>query len=110
MLAAFLVAGCIGTKENSLELVEGGLYAETTQVLANIETILKGVGVGLDALTKVNVYLHANSAERFAEMNAAYLASFGERPVPPRITVGCAGLALGANVEMDASAVYPSSK
>ncbi len=101
------MSGCIGTKFDSDELVEGGLGAETTQVLRNIETILAGLGVGLDALTKVNVFLHANSAERFAEMNAAYIDYFGYRPAPPRITVGCVGLALGANVEMDASAVLP---
>lgn len=103
------VAGCIGLKPAAgpPSLVEGGVGPETTQTLSNIEAILRGCGSSLAALTKVNVYLDRNSPERFAEMNAAYVAYFGSRPVPPRITVGCAGLALGASVEMDAVAYAP---
>ena len=98
------VAGCIGTREGALELVEGGLKAETIQTLRNIEAILAGCGVGVASLLKVNVYLNNYSPERFAEMNEAYLEFFGSKVVPPRITVGCVGLGLGAHIEMDAEA------
>lgn len=99
----------MGTMADSMDLVEGGVGAETTQVLRNIERIVVAAGGSLASLLKVNVFLVDNTPERFAEMNAAYLAYFADIPVPPRITVGCSRLALGASVECDAeAAVLPS--
>ena len=42
-------------------------------------------------------------------MNEAYMAFFKARGIPPiaRITVGCTGLALGAQVELDGVAYLP---
>jgi 2-iminobutanoate/2-iminopropanoate deaminase len=98
------VSGTLGSKPNSMELVEGGVGAQTTQTLRNIETILKACGASLEDLVKVNVFL--NDINTFAEMNAAYLAIMGNDP-PARITVGRAELALGAAVEIDAVAYKP---
>ena len=95
------VSGTLGTKPNSMELVEGGVGAQTTQTLRNIETILQACGATLDHLIKVNVYLH--DINTFGEMNAAYRTVIGDDP-PARITVGRADLALGAAVEIDAVA------
>ena len=100
------VSGTLGSKPNSMELVEGGVGAQTTQTLRNIETILKACGASLEDLVKVNVFL--NDINTFAEMNAAYLAIIGDDP-PARITVGRAELALGAAVEIDAVAYKPRS-
>ncbi len=95
------VSGTLGTRAGSFELVDGGTGPQTTQTLRNIEAILKGCGAGLEHLVKVNVFL--TDMATFPEMNAAYLEVIGEDP-PARITVGCAGLALGAAVEIDAIA------
>lgn len=95
------VSGTLGTKPDSMALVEGGVGAQTTQTLRNIETILQACGATLDHLIKVNVYLH--DINTFGEMNAAYRAVIGDDP-PARITVGRADLALGAAVEIDAVA------
>jgi 2-iminobutanoate/2-iminopropanoate deaminase len=100
------VSGTLGSKPNSMELVEGGVGAQTTQTLRNIETILQACGASLEDLVKVNVFL--NDINTFAEMNAAYLAIIGNDP-PARITVGRAELALGAAVEIDAVAYKPRS-
>ena len=100
------VSGTLGSKPNSMDLVEGGVGAQTTQTLRNIETILKACGASLEDLVKVNVFL--NDINTFAEMNAAYLAIIGDDP-PARITVGRAELALGATVEIDAVAYKPRS-
>ena len=100
------VSGTLGSKPNSMELVEGGVGPQTTQTLRNIETILKACGASLEDLVKVNVFL--NDINTFAEMNAAYLAIIGDDP-PARITVGRAELALGAAVEIDAVAYKPRS-
>jgi 2-iminobutanoate/2-iminopropanoate deaminase len=100
------VSGTLGSKLNSMELVEGGVGAQTTQTMRNIETILQACGASLEDLVKVNVFL--NDINTFAEMNAAYLAIIGDDP-PARITVGRAELALGAAVEIDAVAYKPRS-
>lgn len=100
------VSGTLGTKPNSMELIEGGVGAQTTQTMRNIEIILQACGASLEDLVKVNVFL--NDINTFAEMNTAYLGVIGNDP-PARITVGRAELALGAAVEIDAVAYKPRS-
>jgi 2-iminobutanoate/2-iminopropanoate deaminase len=95
------VSGTLGTKPNSMELVAGGVGAQTAQTLHNIELILHACGATLAHLIKVNVFLA--DINTFAEMNAAYRAVIGDDP-PARITVGRAELALGAVIEIDAVA------
>jgi 2-iminobutanoate/2-iminopropanoate deaminase len=92
------VAGTLGTAPGSLELVPGGVGAQTTQTLRNIEAILAASGGSLRDIAKVNVYL--TDMDSFAEMNDAYVQVMGDDP-PARITVGCAALAIGAAVEID---------
>ena len=99
------VSGTLGTKPGVLELVDGGVHAETIQALRNIDNILAACGCTLADVAKVNVYL-TDMAE-FGAMNEAYLSVFGDEP-PARITVGCTGLALGAAVEMDCIAFVPA--
>ncbi len=99
------VSGTLGTKFGTFELVKGGMGPETTQTLENIKTILEGAGASPDDIVKVNVFVTEMSA--FPEMNKAYLEFFGDDP-PARITVGCAGLALGAKIEIDCIARRPS--
>lgn len=92
------VSGTLGTKSNSLALVEGGIGPQTVQTLCNIELILQECGASLDDVIKMNVFVADIST--FNEMNEAYLFVMGENP-PARITVGRADLALGAAVEID---------
>ncbi|MBN2124106.1 MAG: RidA family protein [Deltaproteobacteria bacterium] len=98
------VSGTLGTRLNSMELVEGGTGPETTQALRHIEAILAKCGAGLADVVKVNVFLADMAA--FGEMNEAYIGIMGQDP-PARITVGRAGLALGASVEIDCIAYRP---
>ena len=98
------LSGTLGTKPNSMELVEGGTAAETRRILEIFDEILASCNAGLDDLIKVNVFLHDMST--FDQMNEAYLSVIGDDP-PARITVGKADLALGAAVEIDAVAYKP---
>jgi 2-iminobutanoate/2-iminopropanoate deaminase len=98
------VSGMLGAKPGTMELVDGGVAAQTTQAIGNIKEILSACGASLADVVKVNVFL-TDMAE-FPAMNEAYLAAIGDDP-PARITVGCSGLALGAAVEMDCIAVLP---
>jgi 2-iminobutanoate/2-iminopropanoate deaminase len=92
------VAGTLGTKAGSFELVPGGAKEETRQTLRNIQAILRGAGADLEDVVKVNVFI--TDMAKFGEMNEAYLEFFPKEP-PARITVGCSALALGAFVEID---------
>jgi 2-iminobutanoate/2-iminopropanoate deaminase len=100
------VSGTLGTKPNSMELVEGGTGPQTTQTMRHIESILAACGASLADVVKVNVFLADMST--FAEMNEAYLSVMGDEP-PARITVGRAELALGAAVEIDCVAYKPQA-
>ena len=61
-------------------------------------------GVGFVDLVNLKVFLV--DMTRFAEMNEAYCAFFPTEP-RSRITVGCAALALGAAVGIEAVASLP---
>ena len=98
------VAGTLGTKPNSFELVPGGAKAETKQTLENIRSILRAAGADIEHVVKMNVFI--TDMTRFGEMNEAYLEFFPSEP-PARITVGCSALALGAFVEIDCVAYKP---
>ena len=98
------VAGTLGTKAGSFELVPGGAKEETRQTLKNIQAILRGAGADLADVVKVNVFI--TDMAKFGEMNEAYLEFFPSEP-PARITVGCSALALGAFVEIDCVAYKP---
>lgn len=100
------VSGTLGSKSDSMELVEGGTGAETAQALQNIGIILKECGASLSDLVKVSVFLA--DIKTFPEMNDAYLEVMGSDP-PARITVGGAELARGAAVEIDAVAYKPNA-
>jgi 2-iminobutanoate/2-iminopropanoate deaminase len=92
------VSGTLGTVGDTMELAEGGVGAQTTQTLRNIEQILEAAGLGLADVVKMNVYL--SDMDDFDEMNRAYLEVVGDSP-PARITVGGVDLALGGAVEID---------
>ena len=92
------VSGTLGTLEGSLDLAPGGMAAQTTQTLRNVERILVGVGSDLAHVAKCNVYV--TDMAKFGDMNAAYIEIFGDSP-PARTTVGVAELALGAMVEIE---------
>jgi enamine deaminase RidA (YjgF/YER057c/UK114 family) len=83
-----LVSGMLSARPGALELVPGGIVAQTTQTLRNIKTILAACGGRLTDVAKVNVYL--TDMASFGAMNDACLAVFGTEP-PARITVGCPG-------------------
>ena len=99
------ISGCIGLEGDTMQVVEGGIEAETTAALHCVRRILENCGRGA-RLLKVNVYIKGNSKERFMEMNNAYSRFFEEVgwEYCARITVGCGALALGAQVEIDAVA------
>lgn len=88
------------------KLVEGGVEAETRQVFENIRTVLGAAGLGFGNLVKCTVFL-ADIAD-YAAVNAIYVTYFEGMDPPARSAVAGSGLALGARVEIECIAAYPS--
>src|SRR5215471_5874432 len=89
-------AGQVGMDPASMELVEGGVEAQTRQALTNLSNVLTSAESGLNFVIKTTVFL--KDMNDFAAMNAVYAEFFPEKP-PARSTVQVAGLPKGALVE-----------
>ena len=96
------LSGQLGNAPGTLTLVDGGIAAEARQALENVATILRGQGLGLDRLVRCTVML-ADMAD-WPAFNAVYREFFADQPMPARSAFGCAGLALGARVEIECTA------
>ncbi|MCI0446583.1 RidA family protein [bacterium] len=84
------------------KIVEGGIRAQTAQVLRNLDTVLKAAGSSLNRVVKVTVFLH--DWNHFKEMNETYAEFFKENP-PARSTVKGERWPEGSLVAMEAIAV-----
>ena len=98
------ISGQVGVDEND-ELVEGGIVAETRQIMSNIGGALKRRGLGFSDVVKCTVFL-ADVGE-WGDFNKIYTSYF-EPPYPARSALGANGLALGARLEVECIAAYPS--
>lgn len=77
-----------------------GIEAQTHQVMKNLETVLKGCGLGLGHVLSARVYLTHFDAD-YAAMNTVYASYFAPCKRPARTCVGVSGLAKGARIEID---------
>jgi len=96
-------AGQVGLDPSTMELVEGGVEAQTRQVLTNLRYVLESADSGLRFVVKTTVFLQ--DMADFARMNAVYAEFFPENP-PARSTVQVAGLPKGALVEIECIALH----
>jgi len=95
-------AGQVGFDPSTMEIVQGGIEAETRQVLTNLKYVLESADSGLNYVVKTTVFLQ--SMNDFAQMNAIYTEFFPENP-PARTTVAVAALPKGALVEIECVAL-----
>lgn len=100
-------AGQVGLDPATMELVEGGIEAQTRQVLTNLRHVLERADSGLNFVVKTTVFLQ--DMNDFARMNAVYAEFFPENP-PARSTVQVAGLPKGALVEIECIALLKPSR
>lgn len=95
-------AGQVGLNPANMEIVEGGIEAQTRQVLTNLKSVLEAADSGLNFVVKTTVFLQ--SMGDFAAMNGVYQEFFPENP-PARSTIAVAGLPKGALVEIECVAL-----
>ena len=98
------LSGQIPIDPASGSIVDGGIEAQTEQVMRNIGALLEAAGAGFDHVVRTTVYL--TDMNEFAAMNACY-ARFVTEPPPARATVQVARLPRDVRVEIDAIAVVP---
>ena len=91
-------AGQIPIDPKTGNFVEGGITAQTRQVLENLKAVLEAGGSALDRVVKATVFLK-NMAD-FAAMNEVYAQYLGSAK-PARSTVAVAELPRGALIEID---------
>lgn len=94
------LAGQLGTNAD-LELVEGGVEAETRQTLENIKEVVERLGSSMDRVVKCTVFM-ADMSE-WPAMNEVYVTYFPN--LPARSAMGGVDLALGASLEIECIAV-----
>ncbi|MEO3947917.1 RidA family protein [Gorillibacterium sp. CAU 1737] len=80
------------------EFVSEGIEAETRQVFANLEAILKEAGTTREQAIKATVFLQ--DMAQFSIVNEIYADYFGDHK-PARSTVQVAALPRGAQVEIE---------
>lgn len=92
------LAGQIGLDPKTGNLVEGGIEAETEQVLKNIEAVLKASKSDFDNVVKSTIFLA--DINDFSKVNEIYSKYF-KAPFPARSTVQVAKLPRDARIEIE---------
>lgn len=91
-------AGQIPIDPKTGNFVEGGIAAQTRQVMENLKAVLEAAGTSLDRVVKATVFLRHMSD--FGALNEVYAEYLGNAK-PARSTVAVADLPRGALVEID---------
>jgi 2-iminobutanoate/2-iminopropanoate deaminase len=95
-------AGQIALLPETGKLIEGGIEAQTRQIMQNMAAVLEAAGSSLAQVVKTTIFV-TNLAD-FAVINKIYGSFFAGDP-PARSTVQVAALPLGAQVEIEAMAI-----
>lgn len=94
-------AGQIPLDPATMNVVEGGISAQTTRVLESLKAILEEAGSSLANVVKTTVYL--TDLGNFAAMNEVYtkyMAPEGVQP-PARTTIEISALPKGSLIEIE---------
>jgi 2-iminobutanoate/2-iminopropanoate deaminase len=100
-------AGQIGLDPTTMEIVAGGIEAQTRQVLTNLKYVLESADSGLNYVVKTTVFLQ--NMNDFAAMNIVYSEFFPEN-APARSTIAVAALPKGALVEIECTALLSPTR
>lgn len=93
------LSGQIPLIPETMEVVEGDISAQATQVFKNLVAVADAAGGGLNNAVKINISL--TNLEHFAAVNEV-MASFLQEPYPARACVQVAALPKGVAIEVEA--------
>lgn len=93
------MSGQIPLVPATMEVVDGDMRTQISQVFDNLQAVAQAAGGSLDKLVKVNIFL--TDLSHFPLVNEVMAEYFSE-PYPARAAVGVASLPKGVAVEMDA--------
>ena len=97
------ISGQVAIDPISNAIIKSNIEDETTQIMKNIENILKEAGLMFDNVVRTKIYL--TNMNDFSAVNNVYGSYFKSNP-PARTTIEVSGLPLGVNVEIDMIAVF----
>lgn len=83
-----------------------GVEAQTHRVMENLIIVLRGLGLGLQHVLSVRIFITEFERD-YEAMNDVYRSYFPADRLPARTCVGVTGLARGALVEIDMIAKRP---
>jgi 2-iminobutanoate/2-iminopropanoate deaminase len=83
------------------------VVAQTKAVMANLLTVLEGLGLGFQHVVMTRIYL-TRFKQDYAAVNDTYRRYFAEDRLPARTCVGVNGLAYDALIEIDLVARRPN--
>ncbi len=93
------MSGQIPLVPSTMEVVEGDMRTQISQVFDNLQAVANAAGGSLNKLVKLNIFL--TDLSHFPLVNEVMAEYFSE-PYPARAAVGVASLPKGVAVEMDA--------
>lgn len=96
------LSGVLGTVPGKLELVPGGMEAETRQIMENIRAVLIEADLTFDDVFKCLVIM--SDMSKWGDFNKVYLTYFKPDRLPARSAFAAGALALGAQVEVECMA------
>jgi 2-iminobutanoate/2-iminopropanoate deaminase len=94
------VTGQMPDRPETPGVLPGGIVAQTHAVMANLKTVLAGLGLGFEHVVMSRVYL-TQFKQDYAAMNETYRGYFAPDRLPARTCVGVTGLAYDALIEID---------
>ena len=97
------ISGQVAIDPISNTIIKSNIEDETTQIMKNIENILKEAGLMFDNVVRTKIYL--TNMNDFSAVNNVY-GSYFKSNTPARTTIEVSGLPLGVNVEIDMIAVF----
>ena len=87
-------------------VLPAGIVDQTHAVMANLRTVLRGLGLDFEHVAMARIYL-TRFKEDYAAMNEIYRGYFAPGRLPARTCVGVTGLAYDALIEIDLVAAKP---
>jgi reactive intermediate/imine deaminase len=97
--AMVFLSGQIPLDPLTMEIVPGGIAAQTLQVFKNLSAVAEAAGSSLGNTVKLTIYL--TDLGDFAEVNGI-MANHFQEPFPARATIQVSALPKAAAIEIDA--------